>query len=226
VKKVLLILFFVFGAGELLSIITQTPALHVASKPVLMLILAMYYWFAIRVDDRSWMVVFALLSSGIGDILLMVAEKNEEYFLPGLGAFLMAHVCYIFSYRQYRIEAEQNGLHGIHRARLAFPIVLAVSGLIIVLYPSLGSMRVPVIIYALVILMMVLQALFRYGRTKYASFLMVMAGALLFMASDALIAINKFLKPLPQASLWIMALYIGAQFLIIQGLIRHQWARK
>jgi uncharacterized membrane protein YhhN len=68
---------------------------------------------------------------------------------------------------------------------------------------------------------MVMVALFRFGKTTAGSFAMVFGGAILFMISDSLIAINKFLEPLPQSGFWIMTTYIGAQFLIVRGLLRH-----
>jgi uncharacterized membrane protein YhhN len=51
---------------------------------------------------------------------------------------------------------------------------------------------------------------------------MVYSGALLFIMSDAMIAINKFLNPLVQARLLIMATYIAAQFLIVKGVLIHE----
>jgi uncharacterized membrane protein YhhN len=41
------------------------------------------------------------------------------------------------------------------------------------------------------------------------------------MLSDSLLAINKFMKPLPLASLAIMTTYILAQYLIVEGFIAH-----
>lgn len=140
----------------------------------------------------------------------------------GLGAFLLAHVFYILVYRQHQTVENENQLAGVHRIRLAMPVILAGSGLIIVLYPRLNELRVPVIIYASVLVVMVLMALFRYGRTLPFSFWMVFAGALLFMVSDSLLAINKFLQPIPQAGLAIMVTYITAQYLIVEGLVKHE----
>jgi uncharacterized membrane protein YhhN len=69
---------------------------------------------------------------------------------------------------------------------------------------------------------MVLNALFRYNRTDRRSFWLVFFGAILFMISDALLAINKFLIDLPFSGLWIMTSYVFAQLLIIEGLIVHK----
>jgi uncharacterized membrane protein YhhN len=90
-----------------------------------------------------------------------------------------------------------------------------------VLYPVLGDMRIPVVVYAVTITSMVLNALFRYGRTTATSFGLVMAGAILFMISDSILAINRFLDPVSHASGWVMLTYILAQYLIIRGLLSH-----
>ena len=65
-------------------------------------------------------------------------------------------------------------------------------------------------------------ALLRRGWTVDKSFIMVYSGALLFIMSDAMIAINKFMSPIIQAGLLIMATYIVAQFLIVKGILAHE----
>jgi uncharacterized membrane protein YhhN len=96
------------------------------------------------------------------------------------------------------------------------------TGLVTILYPVLGDLKIPVMVYALVLTVMVLQSIFRYGFTSSASFWNVCIGALFFLASDSLLAINKFLQPLPSASLLIMVTYMVAQYSITVGAISHQ----
>jgi uncharacterized membrane protein YhhN len=69
---------------------------------------------------------------------------------------------------------------------------------------------------------MAIAAVMRKGRTVDKSFIMVYSGALLFIMSDAMIAINKFLNPLVQARLLIMSTYIAAQLLIVKGILVHE----
>jgi uncharacterized membrane protein YhhN len=109
----------------------------------------------------------------------------------------------------------------LQRVRLAFPIVLAGTGLVVILYSKLGDLQIPVIVYAAVITTMVLTALFRYGRTSNSSFWQVFIGAVLFMISDSILAINKFLDPITNAGLYIMITYVAAQFLIVHGILKH-----
>jgi uncharacterized membrane protein YhhN len=141
--------------------------------------------------------------------------------MVGLGAFLVSHIFYILTYRQHQSSDTSNELQGLQRIRYAFPIILSGTGLVVILYSRLGGMKIPVLIYAIVLTAMVLVALFRFGKTNSSSFAMVFGGAILFMISDSLIAINKFLEPLHLAGLWIMTTYIAAQYLIVTGLSKH-----
>jgi uncharacterized membrane protein YhhN len=163
----------------------------------------------------------AMAFSFLGDTFLMYEYLDGLYFIFGLGAFLISHIFYIFSYRQHRWDSAVNQLQGLQRIRLSFPIILAGTGLVVILYPTLGDLKFPVIVYATVLVIMVLNALFRYGRTNGASFSIVFVGAILFMISDSLLAIDKFFQPISNAGLLIMTSYIAAQYLIVSGLIRH-----
>lgn len=216
-KKVSLLVFFVAMIGVLFSTIVDIRWLHLVTKPLIMSSLFIHYIFASQPENRSRMVMLAIICSLAGDVLLM----NADYFVPGLSAFLLGHIFYISAYRQHQADETSDALRGIHRVRLAFPIILAGSGLVVILYPVLGSMRIPVMGYALVITVMAIVALFRYGRTSTASFWMVFGGAVLFMISDSIIAISKFLSPVAFSGFLIMLTYGSAQFLIIRGLLKH-----
>lgn len=192
--------------------------LFIFFKPLIIIALLIHYIVMTDSESRSNTVIAALFFSWLGDVLLM----KPEYFVFGLASFLVAHIFYIVTYRQHQSEETENGLMGIQRIRLAFPIVLAGSGLVVVLYPVLNDLRIPVMVYALVITVMVLQSLFRFGRTPLNSFWLVFSGAVLFMLSDALIAVNKFLTPLDLAGFWIMLTYSVAQAIIVTGLLRHK----
>jgi len=219
-KKLTLLLFFLVSAGELLSIVFQMNELQLVCKPLIMITLGAYY-FQRASDNRSVLAIMAILFSLGGDIALMMDSSDQIFFMVGLISFLISHIFYILVYRQHRVNEIADALVGIQKLRVAFPIVLAGTGLVVILYPSLGALQFPVMIYALVLVVMVLNALFRYGRTNFKSFWLVFGGAMLFMISDSVLAINKFLHPVPNSGLYIMSTYIAAQFLIIEGLCAH-----
>lgn len=216
-KKIALTLFILSGIGVLLSGFTGTDWLYMISKPLIMTSLLFYYLVSADPANRSRALILAMVLSFAGDVLLM----NDEYFIAGLVSFLTAHVLYIFAYRQHQHEESTNSLLGLQRARLAFPIILAGTGLVVVLYPVLGELRIPVIIYAAVLVLMAINALFRHGRTSTGSFWMVFGGAVLFMMSDSILAVNKFLEPVAHAGFFVMSTYVLAQYLIVRGLLDH-----
>jgi uncharacterized membrane protein YhhN len=131
----------------------------------------------------------------------------------------------MISYKQLRNKAGNNELMPTQRIRFSLPIVLAGTGLVTILFPHLGGMKIPVMLYALVITLMAMFALFRYGFTSQKSFVLIFSGALFFMLSDSLLAINKFMEPFTLASLAIMTTYILAQYLIVEGAIAHEKQR-
>ncbi len=219
-KKIFLVLFGLAAVGELLTQLIELPTMHLITKPALLLLLLGYYYFTVREQKGipSFMVILALVFSWGGDVLLM--KSGELFFMLGLVSFLIAHVFYIFVFRQFRNDDETSSLQGLQRIRFAFPILLYGYGLVVILYSELGDRTAPVLIYALVLTLMVLNALFRFGRTSSASFAYVFGGAILFMISDSLLAVNKFLEPITLSGLWIMLTYISAQFFIVTGLLK------
>lgn len=164
----------------------------------------------------------ALGLSWLGDVLLLFQGQHELFFMGGLVAFLLAHACYIGAYQQHQWPGPGRALGW--RMGVGLPVVVAGVALLAALSPSLGPLRVPVMVYALVLVMMVLTATYRAGRTTAGSFALVSAGAALFMGSDSLLALDKFLEPLPDAGFWIILLYCAAQLCIVTGLLAHERA--
>ncbi|MBX2896423.1 MAG: lysoplasmalogenase [Cyclobacteriaceae bacterium] len=214
-KRVTLILFLVIAISNLVAVTFNITLLNLITKPLLVPALAVYYLVA--TSGKSYLFLAALFFCWLGDVLLML-QRDEIFFIAGLIAFLTGHVLYIICYRNFRSAG--TGLTGTQRIRFSLPIVLAGTGLVTILFPHLGSLQIPVMVYALVITVMAMQALFRYGRTNSKSFTLVFAGAISFMLSDSLLAINKFMQPLPLAGLAIMFTYILAQYLIVEGVVR------
>ncbi|MBX2943880.1 MAG: lysoplasmalogenase [Cyclobacteriaceae bacterium] len=221
-KSKILVLFFIVSLGELIAVAIDKEVLQWVFKPLIMVVLGgVYFSGTSESAPLAKAVVGAIVFSWIGDVCLMFQGESEMYFMAGLGAFFIAHLCYVMAYYQHTQKKEGAGLFGIQKFRFSLPIVLAGTGLITILYTHLGALKVPVIFYAILLMVMTLQALFRYGYTNAISFWFVFVGALLFMISDSLIAVNKFLSSFELAGIAIMATYLLAQFLIIRGLRLH-----
>ena len=92
--------------------------------------------------------------------------------------------------------------------------------LICILFDHLGEMKIPVLIYGAVIsIMLFIAALFIF--VKKSGSIFIVAGALLFITSDSLLAINKFYSPFINASMYIMLTYAFAQYYIVKGVIQY-----
>lgn len=144
----------------------------------------------------------ALLFSACGDILLEL-----DWFIAGVAAFLLAQACYALLFFRYRSSLITRWPGSLLLA--AYIVLMA-----IILMPHLGELIMPVLAYLAVISLMGFLAL-QSSRPLKGS----VAGALVFISSDSLIAINKFLTPIPLASVWIMVTYYAAQWLLISGFL-------
>lgn len=85
---------------------------------------------------------------------------------------------------------------------------------------GLGALLLPVLMYMLVIFIMTWTASLRKGKVSKDSYILVLIGALLFVASDSILALNKFAFPVFLSSLSIMLTYAIAQFMIILGITK------
>lgn len=166
----------------------------------------------------SAMLGSALVICSVGDFLLGVQRlgslDREALFLFGLASFLIAHLVYIALFRKYRA----TGWRKPSPLRvLGVLVIVATLGTVLgVLRPSLGSMLIPVVVYSLVLCVMGVSAMLADLGNPLAG-----CGALLFLASDAMIAISKFHGPFPGNVQLIWITYYSAQVLILQS-VEHQ----
>lgn len=153
-------------------------------------------------------VIAALMLSAGGDVALeWQRTRSERYFLIGLGLFLAAHLVYagVLALGWQPAGAPWG---------LAVLVILAALLLGWRLYPHLGRLRAPVGLYILAITSMVVLACLRQPVR-----LALIAGAALFMLSDALIAWHRFVRPLPGRDWLVMSTYYIAQGLLTWGLV-------
>ncbi len=214
--------FIIVVIMVLVAQVSGNNTMNMVFKPMIMPLLAVMA-VANGIFQKRSIAMFtltALFFSWIGDILLMFQEAKPVFFVFGLGAFLLAHIFFIVVYK--KATATSGKINGITNTIIR---TLIISGytlfLIAVVYDNLGEMKIPVILYAVVISVMVWSAFSRRGKTSAGSFSYVAAGSVIFVLSDSLIALNKFWQPLPEAGLIIMATYILAQYLIMRGLVKH-----
>jgi uncharacterized membrane protein YhhN len=143
-------------------------------------------------------VVIGLVLGAIGDACLL---GRGRWFLAGLVVFLLGHLAYVAGITT--IAPPPSSWLG-----LAAAVPIGVGALALArLWPRLGSMRMPVVAYVGVIVAMVVGAL-ATGRP------VLVAGALLFFASDLSVAQDRFVQPAFANKLWGLPAYYAGQLLI------------
>lgn len=183
--------------------------LHWAGKPTATCVVLWLAWrHAAKVDSRLHRgIVAGLVFSLLGDVLLMASPR---LFVGGLLAFLAAHLCYLRAFTgDTRLFAQPAALAGL----------LAIgSGILAVLWNGLEpALKAPVVVYMLVLVAMAAQAIARAKEHPGRSTRAAAIGALLFVVSDAVLAIDRFRAPIPLASLWVLGTYWSAQWGIAQS---------
>ncbi len=217
--KIVIVLFWLIAIFHQAGEVIEEPALRFFTKPLLMPLLIAWYFLATRQNRTSvhWLMMVALVFSCAGDMFLMYT--TELFFLLGLISFLITHVLYIVVFKK-QTKAVGGTLLLKQKPYLALPVAALAAVLIALVFNRIEqAMKIPVIVYATVITTMVITALNRHQKVSNQSFQSVFIGAVLFMLSDSLIALNKFYfeGTLWHASVFIMLLYIIGQYLIAKG---------
>ena len=214
----LLILYLLLSLAHLTVEQLQMETAILLTKPLLMPILALWLWRVSRESAgsvRTFLLLGLVFSCG-GDTLLMLVEygpQQAQFFLLGLGSFLVAQLCYLVALVRFPWLPE--GVVARH-PWLTLLFLGYWYWILTTLWPGIpAGMRIPVAVYALAIVSMALMALNLSGRASPAVFSGFFLGVCLFVLSDSLIAFNKFGAPFPYARLSIMLTYLAAQLLIV-----------
>ena len=182
------------------------PALVYVTKPATMIAIIFLAAFGSGKSDRSRyqnLIIIGLLFSIAGDIFLMLPS---DMFIQGLVAFLIAHLVYIAALID-GVGWETSKLRLIN-----FVLLGVVLGAI--LWPDLGDMRIPVFLYILAILAMGWRAWERWAVLGGIGPRLAVAGAVLFIISDFILALNRFKEPFFAARAMNLSTYFAAQWLI------------
>lgn len=187
---------------------TSRRAVEYVAKPATMLPLIAAAVVLEPVDSTMrWWFVAGLVLSLAGDVFLML--PREELFVAGLGAFLLAHVCYIVGF-------VAGGVSALVMAITLVPLGLFVGAVAPIVVTSArrhdARLAVPVSVYVAVISAMVVAA---FGAGSAAG----IVGALLFYLSDLTIGWSRFVRNFPSARLVIMVTYHAAQVLLVLSLL-------
>jgi len=219
--KLFSLIFFIIFVIQLYAEYANHVVLRNFSKPLIVVALLAWLCISTNLKGRFHKRIFTgLIFALVGDIMLMLQNGRPSFFIYGLIAFLVCHIFYI---RAFTLDHRSNPSHKTPYFLWAVgAFAIYCSGLFFYLQPKLGPMQFPVLMYAIIITVMAIMAVNRYGKVNIFSFKLILYGALFFLLSDTTLAVNKFAQPIPQSGALIMASYMIAQYLIVYGTISRE----
>jgi uncharacterized membrane protein YhhN len=190
------------------------------TKPATMVLLLV--WFGSAGHFQGSLLTFGIgfLFSLMGDILLMA---SHHYFLPGLGAFLLAHLAYILAFNHPQPQLTP----------VFYILGLAVLFIWLLIYSRLdramrasnthNRMRIPVAMYSSVIALMLLSAFLTLFRPDWQlpAAALAASGGFLFFISDTMLAYDRFVRSFPRARFWVRVTYHTGQLGLAAGALLH-----
>ena len=157
----------------------------------------------------AWLTWIGLILGAAGDVLLQFMDcrpkEREPFFRAGLGAFLIGHVFYIVAF----------ALLGRVTGWAVLLAAVLFAALFLLQFPArmdLKGQKVPVYAYAAVISVMTAFAVLSFGAGARGA--LVGLGGILFLVSDAILALI-FFSPIREKALptWNLITYYAAQIL-------------
>ncbi len=194
----------------------EEPSLIHAFVKVLPMLCLICFVFWIHRKDHSnsynKFILAGLTLCASGDVVILWQDTNDVFFFLGMGLFVLGHLSYTFGFG-FRPFGLKEFVLSVTVGTLMYSIIL----------PGLPSklMTVAVTIYTIIIAMMAWRAIARFNlrgeipwRKVYAAI-----GAILFILSDSILGINKFIWKMPNEKEMIMIPYYLAQMGIALSVI-------
>ena len=213
-----LILTLLFAALEAIAVSKNLRQLEYIAKPAVMAFLFLWLFTATGLQGKAFWFGLGILFSLTGDVLLMLSL--DRFFLPGLVAFLFTHIFYTIGFRDAAMQIGTWSLLwlaaiAINVSRLLRRITRAMR------VTDKVNLILPVIVYGTVISVMLYAAISTiYDRDwKTSAAFFVSLGAILFVASDLILAWDKFISPINNGRVWNILLYHLGQVGLIAGVI-------
>lgn len=175
----------------------SATVLFAITKPLttILLISLVLTYGKLRSEKFPRVVFLALLACLLGDMFLL----GDSYFIYGLSAFFVGHLLLTYAF---------TTLGGFRTQFLPLVVLLSIAAAhYAYLYPMLGPFKLPVAMYNLVIVLMAWQATcLALQRPSKQTFGLCFA-SLLFMFSDSMIAMNKFVVAFDWSSVVVLSTY-------------------
>ena len=208
----------IFAALQIFAVQKRLTRWEYIVKPLVML--ALFFWLWTSTDAKGATLWFGvgILFSLVGDVLLI--NPSEQFFLLGLIAFLCAHVAYIIGFNMPLPPLTAWGF------LLAIMIAWGSSRILRRILTPLAArgqlhLRIPILIYAVAISIMLLSALIKLTDLSWNAnaALLVGVGAFLFYISDLILAWNKFVTPIQNGPIYNITSYYLGQIMLIAGVV-------
>jgi len=202
---ILISLAFLAAALTILADYQAKRKLVYLLRPLTMLLIIAIAFIGHRESDSIYRMAISggLVFSLAGDVFMMQRRKR---FTAGLLMFLIAQFFYI--------RAFLTGLTLRFSPWPLIPLLLYALVFMWFLYPRLGKMKIPVLIYVLVIITMVRLAAERSFQFHETGPWLAIFGAVFFMLSDSVVAFIRFVRPFKAAQAIILSTYFLAQGLL------------
>jgi uncharacterized membrane protein YhhN len=209
--------FWALTLLDLWGVAENIEILHFIAKPMLIPALLLLLFYSNSSMPGKSFLVAGLFFSWLGDVFLLFEHKQALFFIFGLASFLTTHIFYTIYF--LRIRSQKTSL--LKKQPVLIALVLAY-GITLVwqLYPHLGDLKLPVMVYAAVICSMLLCSLHVFLKVNKKAARYYLLGAASFVVSDSFLAIKKFYQPFAYAGVFIMLTYCAAQFFIVSGYIQ------
>ena len=223
--KALIIIYFLLAIAEIIGTHNNCLPLIFATKPLLMVTL--FVWFYLQTKEsgnnkfRKYLLLSIVFAFG-GDTFLMFLPFDEIFFLLGLGSFLIGQLFYVFAFTR-SIKNSKYDFNKVFGLLLLIIFLSYYAILMQSLLPYLEDFLIPVLVYGVAVCAMGVSSGWRLNKVSKGSFALVFIGAMLFVLSDTIIAVNQFLYKgnLLNAQVSIMITYVLAQYLIAKGSVKY-----
>ncbi len=208
--------YIVFAAIHLLILVfAEDSAWRMLTKIFMMpILLGIIFCMRRQISSKTitWLSV-AVSMSWLGDIFLLFDDQQPVFFMLGLGAFLLAHIAYLF--------LTLPGFSARPGYLVLFMVATALYGVLLVklLNPRLGELQIPVYIYAFALCGLLASAIGNAHRFSMFTYGLLTFGAASFVASDSILAFQKFIGPLNGGNIAVMSTYLAAQAFLVAAFL-------
>ncbi len=216
-KQIPIVLYIIIAIIHLIATHYGNDKAALISKWLLMPSLIIWVAFNDISAEIKKILYFALIFSFFGDALLSLQFMNSNFFIFGLLAFFCAHCFYIW------LNLSQIGIKfSINIVLSIIPMLAWAFFLLKMAHSNAGGLFIPVCAYSAILCGLYYSAIIAREKFNRINWAILFYGIVLFIASDSMIAINKFIIKMPFFDFAIMFTYILAQLMIAYAYIRNE----